>query len=146
MVLYKRSALKNVSQFTDKHKRQPSGGALSKEKMFLKIQPKWQQNSLFQNSQSQQSLFFNKVAGWKPGTFRSSHWRCSVKQGALENFANFTGNKLCWSLFLIKFDIWCLQLNQRRLRHRWFPVRFAIIFKKICACLLVKFIQRETPK
>ena len=30
------------------------------------------------------SLFFNKVAGWKPETFRSSHWRCSVKQGILK--------------------------------------------------------------
>ena len=77
------------------------------------------------------SLFFNKVAGWKPETFRSSHWRCSVKQGALKNFANFTGSNLCWSLFLIKLDIWCLQLNPSRLRHRCFPVKFAIILKKI---------------
>ena len=27
------------------------------------------------------SLFFNKVAGWKPEIVRSSHWRCSVKEG-----------------------------------------------------------------
>ena len=86
------------------------------------------------------SLFFNKVAGWKPETFRGSHWRCSVKQGALKNLANLTGNNLCRSLFLIKLDIWFLQLNQRRLRHRCFPVKFAIILKKICACLLVNFI------
>ena len=46
------------------------------------------------------SLFFNKVASWKPESFRSSNWRCSVKQGALKNFANFTRNNLCWkSLF-----------------------------------------------
>ena len=62
------------------------------------------------------SIFFNKVAGWKPEIFRSSHWRCSVKQGVFKNFANFTGNNLCWSLFLIKLDIWCLKLNQRRLQ------------------------------
>ena len=92
------------------------------------------------------SLFLNKVAGWKPETFRSSYWRCSVKQGALKNFANFTGNNQCWSLFLIKLDTWCLQLNQRRLRHTCFPVKFAIILKKICACLLVNFISKETPK
>ena len=30
------------------------------------------------------SLFFNRVAGWKPETFRSSHCRCSVKQGVLK--------------------------------------------------------------
>ena len=48
------------------------------------------------------SLFFNKVAGWKPETFRSSHWRCSVKQGTLKNFANFTGNNLCWKSYFNK--------------------------------------------
>ena len=37
------------------------------------------------------SLFFDKVADWKPETVGSSHWRCSVKQGALKKFANFTG-------------------------------------------------------
>ena len=35
-MLYKRSVLKN-SKFTDKHKKQSSGGVLSKEKMSLKI-------------------------------------------------------------------------------------------------------------
>ena len=30
------------------------------------------------------SLFFNKVAGQKLETFRSSHWRFSVKQGVLK--------------------------------------------------------------
>ena len=86
------------------------------------------------------SLFLNKVAGWKPETFRSSHWRCSVKQGGLKNVTNFKGNNLCWSLFLIKLHTWCLQLNQKRLRYTCFPVKFAIILKKICACLLVNFI------
>ena len=45
---------------------------------------------------------------------RSSHQRCSVKKGALKNFANFTGIHLSWSLFLIK-----LQTLRR------FPVKFA---------------------
>ena len=76
-MLYKRSVLRN-SKFTDKIKKQSSGGVLSKEKMSLKI---------LQNSQKKhfsRSLFFNKVAGWKPETFRSSHWRCSAKQGVLK--------------------------------------------------------------
>ena len=30
------------------------------------------------------SLFYNEVAGWKTEPFRSSHWRCSVKQGVLK--------------------------------------------------------------
>ena len=42
---------------------------------------------------------FNKVAGWKPETVRSYHWRYSVKKGALKNFGNFTGKHLCCSLF-----------------------------------------------
>ena len=44
-VLYKRSVLKNFSEFTDKHKKQSSsGGVLSKEKMFLKILQNSQKN------------------------------------------------------------------------------------------------------
>ena len=43
-VLYKRIVLKNFSKFTDKHKRQSSGGTLSKEKMFLKALVNSQKN------------------------------------------------------------------------------------------------------
>ena len=68
--------------------------------MFLKIFAKFTEKHLCR------SLFFNKVAGWKPETLRSSHWRRSVKQGALKTFVNFTGNNLCWSLFLIKLQFW----------------------------------------
>ena len=35
---------------------------------------------------------------------RSSHRRRSVKRIVLKNFANFTGKRLCWSLFLIKLQ------------------------------------------
>ena len=45
------------------------------------------------------SLLFSEATDWKPETFRSSLWRCSVKQGVLKNFANFIGNNLCWSFF-----------------------------------------------
>ena len=31
--------------------------------------------------------------------FRSSHQRCSIEKGVLENFKNFTGKQLCQSLF-----------------------------------------------
>ena len=37
-------------------------------------------------------------------TVRTSHRRCSVEQGVLKNFANFTGKYLCWSLFLINLQ------------------------------------------
>ena len=48
----------------------------------------------------------DKAAGSKPETVGSSHWRFSLKQGAFENFASFTGKNLCWSLFLIKLQFW----------------------------------------
>ena len=72
-VLYKRRGdLKNFSKFTDKHKKQPSGGFLSKDvlKNFAKFTDKY----------LCRSLLFNKVAGWKPETVKSSHWKCSIKK------------------------------------------------------------------
>ena len=38
--------------------------------------------------------------------YRSSHWRCSVKKGVLNNFANFTRKHLCWRFLLIKLQSW----------------------------------------
>ena len=42
MVLYKRGVLKNFPRFSDKHKKQSSGGALSKDvlKNFVKLTEK----------------------------------------------------------------------------------------------------------
>ena len=45
--------------------------------------------------------------------FRSSYRRCSVKRGALKNFANFTVKRLRQSHLC------------QRLRHRCFPVKYA---------------------
>ena len=69
-VLYKRDILKNFSKFTEKHKKQPSGGVLSKDvfKNFAK----------FTEKHLCRSLLFNKVSGWKPETVRSSHCRCQL--------------------------------------------------------------------
>ena len=96
-VLYKRGALKNFSKFADKHKKQSSRGVLSKDvlKNFAK----------FTEKHPCQSLFCNKVTGWKPETVRSSHKRCFVKKGVFKNFSNFTGKNLCWSLFLVKVKV-----------------------------------------
>ena len=49
--------------------------------------------------------------------YRSSHRRSSVKKVALKNFANFTGNQLCWILFLIKlFEIFTSTYLEEYLR------------------------------
>ena len=93
-MLYKRGVLENFLKLTDKHKKQSSGGVLSKD--VLKNFAKFTEKHLSRN------LFFIKVAGWKPETLRSSHWRCSVKAGVLNNFGNFTGKHLRGSLLLIK--------------------------------------------
>ena len=71
-VLCKTGDLKNFPKFTDKHKKQSSGGVLTKDvlKNFAKLTDK----------HFSPSLFLNKAAGWKPETVRSSHWRLSVKR------------------------------------------------------------------
>ena len=38
---------------------------------------------------------------WNP---KSSHQRCSVKEGVLKSFTNLAAKHLCWSLFLIKLQ------------------------------------------
>ena len=40
----------------------------------------------------------------KPLIYKSSHRRCYVEKCVLKNFANFSWNHLCWSLFLINFQ------------------------------------------
>ena len=63
-------------------------------------------------------VFFNTVAGWKLESVRTSHWRCSVKQGILKNFANSTGKNLCWSLFLVMLQFWgAATLLKKTLAH-----------------------------
>ena len=59
-------------------------------------------------------------------TFRSSHWRCSVKKGVLRNFAKFTEKHLCESLFLNKVaGVRLATLLKKRLWYRCFPMNFA---------------------
>ena len=66
---------------------------------------------------------------------QSSYPKCSVENGVLKCFTNFTERHLCWSLFLIKLQDW-------RPQHRCFPVKFGTflktsILKNICEQLLL---------
>ena len=77
---------------------------------------------------------------------RSSHQRCSVKQGVLKNFANFTEKYLCWSLSLRPAT-----LLKKRLQHRCFPMKFAKILrtpvlKNICERLPLQNFYLTKPK
>ena len=42
--------------------------------------------------------------------YRSSQRRCSLKEGVLKNFANFTGKQLCWSLYLYSLYLYISRL------------------------------------
>ena len=53
-------------------------------------------------------------------TFRSNHWRCSVRKGNLRNFTKFTGKRLCHRP---------ASLLKKRLWHKCFPVNFAKFLK-----------------
>ena len=54
------------------------------------------------------------------------HQRCSMKKGALRNFAKFTGKHLCQSLIFNKVaGLRPATLLKKRLWHRCFPVNFA---------------------
>ena len=57
--------------------------------------------------------------------FRSSHLRCSIKNGVLENLAKFTGKHLCQGLFLNKVaGLTPGTLFKKRLWRICFPVNF----------------------
>ena len=63
--------------------------------------------------------------------FRDSHQRCSIKKGALRNFAKFTGKYLCQSLFFNKVAVFKpATLLKERIWHRCFPVNFAKFLKR----------------
>ena len=48
---------------------------------------------------------------------RSSHWRCSVRKGALANFAKFTG-KHFWSFSCLLLKISCLFHSNKKMRWK----------------------------
>ena len=75
---------------------------------------------------------------------RSSHWSCSLKNGVLKYFANYTGKHPCWSLFLI--ESLGLQLFKKVSPTQVFSNGICEIFKKpilkkICERLLLKSVQ-----
>ena len=57
---------------------------------------------------------------------RSSHRRCSTREGVLRDFAKFKGKDLCQSLFFNKAtDLGPATLLKKKLWRRCFPVSFA---------------------
>ena len=58
---------------------------------------------------------------------RRSRSEMFFKIGVLKNFAIFTEKYLCWSLFLIKFQV--CNFVKKRLQHKCFPVNIAKIWR-----------------
>ena len=85
-------------------------------------------------------LEFNKILIWpvifygrsrvQNHFFRNSHWRCSIKNGALKNFTKFTGKRLRQRLFFNKVAGTLAQA---------FSGEFCEIFKKN-TCVRVSFL------
>ena len=69
---------------------------------------------------------------------KSNNWRGSVKKCILKNFANFTVKRLCWSLFLVKLQVF---KNTYFEEHLWMTAS-----KKIDICLIVKVISHRRAK
>ena len=62
--------------------------------------------------------------------YRSSHRRCSVRKGVLENSAKFTGKHLCQSLFFNKVaGLRVATLLKKGLWHSYFPENFAQLLR-----------------
>ena len=55
--------------------------------------------------------------------------RCSVRQGVLKKFANFTGKQLCRSIFLWSCKSSTCKFFKNRLQHKCFPVKFARLLR-----------------
>ena len=86
-MLYKTGVLKNFSKSSDKHKKQSSGGVLSKD--VLKNFVKFAENNIFAGV----SLLTKLQAGNL--TLAEAAAGYVLKQGVLKNFANFAGKNLC---------------------------------------------------
>ena len=99
--IYKKGVLKNVSKFTDKHKKQSSTGVLSKDAL----------KNCAKSTEKQPLAML-------------------CKKGDHKNFANFQGKHLCWSFFFIKLQFWGPAIFfKKRLQNKCFPVKFVKFLK-----------------
>ena len=79
------------------------------------------------------SAFFPHFPTFPIPIFRSSHQRCSVRQGVLRNFTKFTGKHLCQSLFFNKVaGVRPAFLLKKKLWNRCFPVNFVKFLRTPC--------------
>ena len=90
--------------------------------------------------------------------FRSSHQGCSVKEGVLKTFANFTGKHLRWTLFLITLLVFRPATLWKRYRssHQRCSLKRAVLknfaintgkhlFVKVIGLKACNFIKKRVP-
>ena len=126
-MLYKRGVMKNLSKFTDKHKKQSFAGILAK----LTENRSLAANSRLQtwNCQKQQLEMF-------------------CKKDIFKNFVNFTGKHVCWSHFLTKLHLWRRATLLKKTPTKMLSSEICKIFKNIILkniCEQLKFILKRTP-
>ena len=90
------------------------------------------------------SFLVTKASGISFGNPKSSHKRCSVKEGVLKSLANFPWKQLCWILFLIKLQAFRLLNLLKRDSNTGVLLWICKIFKntyfdEICERLLLEF-------
>ena len=76
------------------------------------------------------SSCFRFLEPWDSYKMRSSRSQKFFKIGVLKNFAIFTGKHLCWSLFLIKLQVWNPVTSLKRDSNTVVFLWYCEIFKK----------------
>ena len=94
-------------------------------------------------------LICNKLAAEASVQFQKQPPKVFCKKGVLENFSSFTGKHLCWSLYLIKLQVFMPATLLKTLQHRYFHVKFTkflrtLILKNICQRLFLQFLSHVT--
>ena len=79
---------------------------------------------------------------------RSSHQRCSVRNGVLKISQIFTGKRPCWNIFLWSCKPLASKFFQKRIQNKWFLVKFAkllrkLILRNICKRLVLEVFYKK---
>ena len=81
----------------------------------------------------------------KHEVFRNSRPKLFCKKSVIRNFAKVTGKHLYQSLFSNKVAGWGLELYQKGLWHRWFPVNFAKFLRTLFLTEHLRWLLQKQP-
>ena len=94
------------------------------------------------------SNLFISFSETSPSDFRSICPEVFFNKSVLKNLAKFTRKQMCWSLFLKNLKAWGLELYQKRLQRKCFPVNFDKFSRKFFlqntfGRLLLRFVHNK---